>query len=82
MCIRDRLAVFLTALFTRRGNAASAIGALLTGFAVITLLQPRIWLAVTQHDSVLAAPWRMLIATGLAFLVCAAGRPAPSAARL
>jgi SSS family transporter len=76
------LAVFLTALFTRRGNAASAIGALLTGFAVITLLQPRIWLAVTQHDSVLAAPWRMLIATGLAFLVCAAGRPAPSAARL
>ena len=37
------LAVFLTAIFTRRGNSASAIAALAVGFVVIALMQPQIW---------------------------------------
>lgn len=37
------LAVFLTALFTKRGSTRSVIAALLTGFAVVLLLQPNVW---------------------------------------
>jgi SSS family solute:Na+ symporter len=70
------LAVFLTALFTRRGSAFSAIAALLTGFAVITALQPDVWIRLSGHPQALAAPWRLLIGTALSFLVCLAGRPA------
>jgi SSS family transporter len=69
------LAVFLTALFTRRGNALSAIAALATGFLVVTLLQPSVWEWLTQRPLVLAAPWRLLIGTALSFLVCITGRP-------
>lgn len=37
------LAVFLTAIFTKRGNTRSAIAALITGFCVVALLQPPVW---------------------------------------
>jgi SSS family transporter len=74
------LAVFLTALFTRRGTALSAIAALVTGFLVVTLLQPAVWAWLTGHPLVLAAPWRLLIGTALSFLVCLAGRPASNPA--
>lgn len=37
------LAVFLTALFTKRGNSTSVIAGLLTGFAVVLMLQPSVW---------------------------------------
>ncbi len=58
------LAVFLTALFTRRGNSYSAIAALLTGFGTVLALQ----------TTPLAFGWKMLAATTLSFGVCCVGR--------
>lgn len=73
------LGVFLTALFTRRGNTASAITALIAGFLVVLLLQPVIFAALTAHTPLaglkLASPWRLLIGTVIATLICCAGRP-------
>jgi SSS family transporter len=77
------LGVFLTALFTRRGNARSVIAALVTGFLVIALLQPVVWAWWTRTvglpssivDFKLAFPWHMTIGSTLAFLVCVSGRP-------
>jgi len=66
------LAVFLTALFTRRGSSVSVIAGLATGFAVVAMLEAKVW----QHwplgwrNFELAFPWRMCIATALAFAVC------------
>jgi SSS family transporter len=37
------LAVFLGAIFTKRGNTATALAALVTGFLVIVLFQPVVW---------------------------------------
>ncbi len=37
------LAMFLSAIFTRRGNAVSGVAALVIGFAVVLALQPAIW---------------------------------------
>ncbi len=42
------LAVFLCAIFTRRGNGTSAIAALVTGFTVVVLLQPVFWLGLAS----------------------------------
>jgi Na+/proline symporter len=74
------LAVFLTALLTRRGNNLSVVLALLTGAAVVALAQntPYRWItgALTGTPRTIAFTWAMPIATGLAFLVCVAGRPA------
>lgn len=74
------LAVFLTALFTKRGSTRSAIAAIITGFAVVTLLQPPVWTRLASLPGLeslsgvtLAMPWHMLIATGLALAVCLAG---------
>lgn len=79
------LAVFLTALLTRRGNSASVIAALVTGAAVVALTQdtPLQWLTGRLLDNPvkIAFTWAMPIATGLAFLVCVAGRPVPSSSR-
>jgi Na+/proline symporter len=58
------LAVFLTALFTRRGNALTAVAALVTGFAAVLAMQP----------CPIAFGWKMLAATGLSFGVCCLGR--------
>lgn len=78
------LAVFLTALFTRRGNTRSVIAALITGFVVIALLQPWAWKvwapAIFGAGSRMAAltiafPWHMTIGTVAAFAVCCLGRP-------
>lgn len=78
------LAVFVTALFTRRGNTRSVIAALVTGFVVIALLQPWAWRAWTgaifgSGSSIaslnLAFPWHMAIGTCLAFAVCCLGTP-------
>lgn len=79
------LAVFLTALFTRRGSVRSVIAALITGFVVIALLQPVVWKAWTgaifgDGSSIaafsLAFPWHMTIGTAIAFAVCCLGKPA------
>jgi len=73
------LGVFLTALFTRRGNSASVIAALLTGAGVVTLLHTRVmplWTnALFGAPHKLAWPWWTPIAGTAAFLVCVAGSP-------
>jgi SSS family transporter len=63
------LAVFLTALFTRRGSAWSAVAALLFGFAAVAAMMP----------CPIAFPWKMLAATTLAFVICCLGRRPASA---
>jgi solute:Na+ symporter, SSS family len=73
-------AVFLTAIFTRRGNAVSAMAALIVGFAAVLAMQPAVWakwteiLAPTWSGVSLAWPWSLTIAFGLALAVCVAGR--------
>jgi len=73
------LGVFLTALFTKRGNSTSVFAALITGAVTVALLQDRAveaWmpplLGTTQH---IAWPWWMTVGTTLSFLVCVAGPP-------
>ncbi len=64
------VAVFLTALFTRRGSNASVIASLATGFAAVVVMQA--WLA-----DVIAFPWQMFLATAAAFGVCVMGKTKP-----
>ena len=74
------LAVFLTSLFTNRGTPTSAIAAMIAGATVTLLLQPNLWahwfddshtwLLANQR---IAFPWRMGIATSVAFGVCCLG---------
>lgn len=72
------LGVFLTALFTRRGNETSAVAALVTGFTCVLVMQPPIWGALRGVFPIpeikVAFPWQLLIGTILATLVCGAGR--------
>ncbi len=74
------LAVFLTALFTRRGSTTSVIAALITGFVVIALLQDWAWphwtkvLSTDLANLRLAFPWHMTIGTTIAFGVCCLGK--------
>ncbi len=82
------LGVFLTALLTPRGNTTSAVAAMLVGLLAVLLLQPfawNVWMPLfDDSDTALpppAFPWRMAIATCLAFGVCVLGRRVkPSAA--
>ena len=73
------LAVFLTALLTRRGNNTSVILSLLTGIAVITLTQNWAWTRLTMWipglPKTIAFTYAMPLATALAFLVCVLGPP-------
>ncbi len=79
------LAVFLVALFTRRGNTASAITALIVGFLAVLVQQGfvRQWIAPLLPDVVgkwvrdlnIAFPWQLVFATTLATVVCLIGRP-------
>jgi Na+/proline symporter len=73
------LATFLTGLFTKRGNTASVIGAMVVGFVVVLALQPGLWawwtaktewMAAHLKPLVIASPWRLLIGTACAFAVC------------
>ncbi len=73
------LAVFLTAIFTRRGSTASALAALATGFMVIAAFQSWTvwspWIGLgSAATSPVAYPWQMLIATSAALAVCAVPR--------
>jgi Na+/proline symporter len=73
------LAVFLTALLTRRGNNASVILSLLTGVFVITLTQNWAWTRITAFftgtPSTIGFNYAMPLATVLAFIVCVLGPP-------
>ena len=67
------VSVFLTAIFTKRGNSTSVIAALLTGFAIIIILQT----AKINNELVremIAFPWQMAIATTLSFGICCIGK--------
>lgn len=74
------LAVFLTALLTKRGNTASVLAALATGVVVTTLVQDSIlaWWStkLLGWPLRLAIFWWMPVGTIVSFLVCVAGRRA------
>ncbi|MCP3940765.1 MAG: hypothetical protein GY710_04695 [Desulfobacteraceae bacterium] len=61
------VAVFLTAIFTRRGNQLTVIVALVSGFLTVVYLQ-------NFHSTHIAFPWQMLISTCVAFFICIAGK--------
>lgn len=71
------LAVFLSALFTKRGSAWSVAAALVTGFVCVGALHlgPE-WWEKRGVDFRPSMGWRMLIATAIAFAVCQLGRRA------
>jgi solute:Na+ symporter, SSS family len=72
------LGVFFTVLLTKRGNAASAIGALIVGFLAVLILQPAAWKFAGSEIPAglkMAFPWRLTAATLLSFAVCVAGSP-------
>lgn len=75
------LAVFITALFTRRGSNWSVIAALATGVVTVALLHPDIlpWLTAGRISPLarLAWPWWMPIGTGVSLVVCLMGRKTP-----
>jgi len=69
------VAVFLCALLTRRGTAASAIAALLCGFGLTVGTEPFVLSRVgVESDRVPAFPWRLVLATAVSFIVAAAPR--------
>jgi SSS family solute:Na+ symporter len=77
------LGVFFTALFTKRGNTASAIAALVTGLVVVALLQPAVLARLMDKeiaDVSFASPWRMVIGTVIATAVAMVPRGRRSAA--
>ncbi len=78
------LGVFFTALFTKRGNTASAIAGLVVGAVTVFALRPEVWawvLAMRTGSAeaklaiTLAWPWQLLAGTIAATVVCCVGRP-------
>jgi Na+/proline symporter len=72
------LGVIFTALLTRRGNAVSAVAALIAGLLVVlALYRPvyNVWAGSLGLPEALAFPWQLTIGVGVAFLVCVAGSP-------
>jgi Na+/proline symporter len=74
------LAVFLCAIFTKRGNKVSVLSALIVGFGVVLALQPWArsrWASAVGWESLAVAsiawPWYFVLATTLAFIVCISG---------
>lgn len=71
------LGVYLTTLFTKRGNTASVLAALVTGFVVVALLQPNVmarWQGLVGLDDLaLAFPWRLTAGALAATIVCLLG---------
>jgi SSS family solute:Na+ symporter len=83
------LGVFLCALFTKRGNSASAIAALVTGFAVVALFQKPVWewwtpivLGESWKSVVVQYPWHLFFGTLASFTVCALPRGTGGTARM
>ncbi|MCQ2184311.1 MAG: sodium:solute symporter [Bacteroidales bacterium] len=72
------LGVFVVALYTKRGNNASVIAALVAGLLVVLLLQPYILTplstALLGHALFIAWPWWCPIGGAVSILVCLAGR--------
>lgn len=77
------VAVFLAAIFTRRGSTASVIAALVAGFIIIWFLRPIGWhwwtgLTPWTHAKLsgtpIAWPWHLPIGVAVAFAIVMAGR--------
>jgi SSS family transporter len=76
------LAVFLTAMFTKRGSAGSVVAALATGFVSVGLMQwgPVVYNAYAARSGIeltelsISLGWRMLFGTVAAFAVCVSVR--------
>ena len=72
------LGVFLTALYTTRGNETSVIAALIAGAVIVLALQPYVlphWSApLLGEPLVLAWPWWMLVAGSTSLIVCMLGK--------
>jgi SSS family solute:Na+ symporter len=80
------LGVFLTALFTKRGNGTTVIAALIVGILVTAVLQKSVYPVWTEKlfgkPHALAEFWWLPIGATISFLVCVAGAPrAPLEAR-
>ena len=77
------LGVFITALYTRRGNTASVISALVIGLLVVLLLQPYILTplstAVFGKAIFISWPWWCPIGALVSTAVCLCGKPAKTA---
>ncbi len=69
------LGVYFTALFTRRGNSASVICALATGFLAIAVQQSYIvdMLGLPASWKSLAFSYQLCVGTAVAFLTCIVG---------
>jgi Na+/proline symporter len=88
-CFAPLLAIIMSLMLLRRGNALSVIAALVTGFTTCTLLQPPVvaWLttqlapadgsqvaALLAWAKTLAFPWHFVLAWVLSLCVCALGK--------
>ena len=75
------MGVFITALFTKRGNTHSVVAALIVGFLTVLFLQPYIFEPVTEAlfgaPVVLAWPWWCPIGVAVSLLVCLCGKSKP-----
>lgn len=73
------LGVFITALYTRRGNTRSVIAALAAGLMVVLLLQPYILTplstALFGRPLFIAWPWWCPIGALVSTAICLSGRP-------
>ncbi|MGF1544266.1 MAG: sodium:solute symporter [Parvularculaceae bacterium] len=69
------IGVFFTALFTKRGSAASVVAALVAGFLVILVQQRYVAesLGLPSALHALAFPWQLVIGVAVALAVCCAG---------
>ena len=72
------LGVFIVALYTKRGNNASVIAALISGLVVVLLMQPYILTplstALFGKAVFIAWPWWCPIGGAVSILVCMAGK--------
>lgn len=73
------LGVFITALFTKRGNTFSVIAALVSGLLVVLIMQPYIMNPLTEylfgHRVVIAWTWWAPIGAVVSTAVCLLGKP-------
>lgn len=73
------LGVFITALYTKRGNTASVVAALVVGLVVVLLMQPYIMNPLTEslfgHRVVIAWPWWAPVGGLVSTAVCMMGKP-------
>lgn len=72
------LGVFITALYTKRGNTTSVIAALVAGLLVVLLMQPYIMNPLTEaifgHKLVIAWPWWAPIGGTVSTIICLLGK--------